>query len=105
MFCFLAQKISEYLFHSVYLIVFVINNTNTNTNSGFVLENNIEGYVDGRSKYVEKGKGPEFKQAVQEMDDYLRSPTVRVPFHYINSTTYFESTSKYSSNNELWHFI
>lgn len=45
--------------------------------SGFVLKNNIEDYVQNRAKYIDKGKGPGFKQAVQEMDDFLKDPTVR----------------------------
>lgn len=59
-------------------IMIIINNIYSN--SGFVLENNIEEYVTSRAKYVDKGKGPEFKQAVHEIDNFLKDPTVRVKF-------------------------
>lgn len=50
----------------------------SHTNSGFVLKNNIEDYVENRAKYVVKGKGLEFQHAVQQMDDFLKDPSVRV---------------------------
>lgn len=42
------------------------------------MKNNVEDYKQYRSKYFDKAKGAEFKKAVQEMDDFLKDPTVRI---------------------------
>lgn len=43
-------------------------------NYGFVSRNNIVSYASNRSTFVQKGKGVLFKQAVENMDQYISNP-------------------------------
>lgn len=44
--------------------------------SGFVDIGNVQSYQQHRSKFVGIGKGPDFKTAVQNVDEFLRDPIV-----------------------------
>lgn len=47
-------------------------------NSGFVDQSKVESYTANRQKFVSKGKGTDFKIAVQQMDEYISNPTVKI---------------------------
>lgn len=44
--------------------------------SGSVPIENILGYVQNRSKYVTKGRGYDFQEAIKECDSYITNPQV-----------------------------
>lgn len=45
--------------------------------SGFVDHDKIEDYLQNREKFMKKGRGNDFKLAVQCMDDFIADPVVR----------------------------
>lgn len=47
-------------------------------NSGFVDQKKVENYIVNRQKFVSKGRGTDFKIAVQQMDEYISNPTVKI---------------------------
>lgn len=50
----------------------------------------IEDYSKNREKFISKGKGNDFKLAVQQMDEYISDPTVWIiqDFYRINISIY-----------------
>lgn len=44
--------------------------------SAFVDQNKIELYAQNRSKFLTKGKGSSFKDAVKQIDEYISNPMV-----------------------------
>lgn len=51
---------------------------NLNCFSGFVQKSNIVEYESNRSKYIEKGRGKLFEEAVAQMDEFISDPIVRL---------------------------
>lgn len=46
--------------------------------SGFIPKENVKDYVEYRDKYTNKKCGGEFKQAVEQMEEFIGDPVVRV---------------------------
>lgn len=46
--------------------------------SGFIDEHYIVDYIENREKYIKKGRGRDFKDAVARMDEYIQDPLVRL---------------------------
>lgn len=61
---------------AVFIVSFVMNKSCCN--SGFPFKNNVEGYVENREKNVHKGRGSDFKLAVQEIDAFLKDPKANI---------------------------
>lgn len=58
--------------------------------SGFVDNDKIEQYAQNRTKFLAKGKGSSFKDAVRQIDEYISDPMVQ-PFQifWLDMTIYF----------------
>lgn len=54
----------------------VLFNNISNIFSGIVDDCKIENYAEKREKYISKGKGNDFKEAVKHMDEYMSNRTV-----------------------------
>lgn len=48
----------------------------TSTYSGFIDSKNIEDYVSNREKYIDRGKGIDFRNAIGKIDDFVSDPEV-----------------------------
>lgn len=46
--------------------------------SGIIDEHYIVDYIENREKYIKKGRGRDFKDAVARMDEYIQDPLVRL---------------------------
>lgn len=44
--------------------------------SGFIEPSKLESYIENRSKYVAKGKGSVFHDAVKQIEEYISDPVV-----------------------------
>lgn len=63
--------------------------------SGFVEPGKIEAYVENRSKYIAKGKGTAFSDAVKQMEEYIADPVV-IHTEIISSNSRYQFFFKYS---------
>lgn len=74
---FLAQKISEYHpnFSCIFMFLIVWYFL---YNSGFVDVQMIASYLQSRDKYIKRGKGKKFEDAVQKCDQFMKDPIVCV---------------------------
>lgn len=52
--------------------------------SGFVERDKIVSFVDNRTKFVRKGKGVDFRRAVEQMDEYVLDSVVRIQIITLN---------------------
>lgn len=50
--------------------------------SAFVETRNVCGYFPNRDKYIKKGRGNEFTNAVKECDEFVSDPTVKRDFYF-----------------------
>lgn len=55
--------------------------------SGFVDNDKIESYESNRERFITKGKGLDFKDAVKKMDEFISNPTV-FKWNYFNFFLY-----------------
>lgn len=77
-FCFLGQKNCEYSEkcktnpnHTLYYHIIY---------SGFVDSCQVQNYENNREKYIGKGRGFAFKEAVKQMDQIIADPKVKICF-------------------------
>lgn len=56
---------------------------NNHFNSGVVDEEKIADYTSNREQFRAKGKSPDFKNAIRQMDEYISNPSVCFTFYFI----------------------
>lgn len=47
------------------------------SSSGFVHKQCVEDYIGNRDKYIKKGRGHDFKNAVSKIEEFIIDPLVR----------------------------
>lgn len=64
--------------------IYFIERINVYVFSGFVSHDKIESYIENRERFIKKGKGTDFRTAVQHMDEYVVNKVVSESlFHLI----------------------
>lgn len=66
---FFTDSICEY-FHIHFTLIY----------SGFIEANNIEDYLPNREKYLNRGRGSDYKNAIAKIDEFLTDPLVIISF-------------------------
>lgn len=54
--------------------------------SGFVQHDKIESYIENRERFIKKGKGVDFRTAVQHMDEYASDSVVCIILFFYSSS-------------------
>lgn len=72
------KKLVSVLFYLTLVLFIIILLFLICTYSGFIDADKMESYLKYREKFVKKGKGKNFQDAVQKCDQFLENPSVCV---------------------------
>lgn len=74
--------------------------------SGFIESNNIEDYLPNREKYLNKGRGSDYKNAIAKIDEFLADPLVNISFVLlIQYGEYFHIDSLHSDSASDFNYL